>query len=76
VIKKYIGLPVKYSLFLLDFNETWIFPIDFRKMLEYQISLKSVQWEPSCSMQTEGQTDGQTDMAKLTVVFREFCSRA
>jgi hypothetical protein len=47
----YVGVHVKYPLFLSDFNETW-----------------SVQWEPSCSMQT----DGQTDMTKLTVVFRNF----
>ena len=30
-----------------------------------QISSKSVQWEPRCSMRT----DGQTDMTKLTVTF-------
>jgi len=27
----YIDLPVKYSLFLSDFNETWICLTDFRK---------------------------------------------
>jgi hypothetical protein len=52
ISKMYIGLHVKYPLFLSDFNETWIFLIDIWKMLEYQISWKSVQWEPSCSMQT------------------------
>ena len=30
-----------------------------KKILKYQISLKSVQWEPSCSTQIEGQTDRQ-----------------
>ena len=28
----------------------------FEKIIKYRISLKSVQWEPSCSMRTDGQT--------------------
>jgi hypothetical protein len=40
----------------------------FEKKLQYQISSKSVQWEPSCSMRT----DKQTDMTKLIVAFRNF----
>jgi len=35
----------------------WILSSDFRKILKYQISLKSFLWEPHCSMRTEGQTD-------------------
>jgi hypothetical protein len=31
----YTGLHVKYPLFLSDFNETWIFWADFRKILKY-----------------------------------------
>jgi hypothetical protein len=34
-----------------------LFFSDFRKMLKYQISWKSIQWAPSCFMRTEGQTD-------------------
>jgi hypothetical protein len=40
------GLHVKYPLFLLDFNETWILSTDFRKILEYQVWLKSSHLEP------------------------------
>jgi len=43
----YIGLHVKYLLFLSDFKGTLIFLTDFRNMLEY------VQWELSCSMRTD-----------------------
>ena len=69
--KKSIDLHVKYLLFLSDFNETWIFPTDFRKILKYQISWKSVQWEPSCSMRK----DRRTDM-KLNSRFSQFSERA
>ena len=54
-IYMYIGLHVKYPLFLLDFNETWIFSTDFRKTVKYHISRTSVPWEPS-STRTERQT--------------------
>jgi hypothetical protein len=54
-------LHVKYSLFLSNFNETWIFSTDLRKKLKYEVLSKSVHWEPSCSMFTEGLTDARTD---------------
>jgi len=65
--KMYIGPHVKYPLFLSDFNDTWIFSTDFRKIPKYQISRKSTYWDPSCSMQTDGRT-------KLLVAFRNFAN--
>ena len=64
----YIGLHVKYLLLLSDFNGTWIFSKYFRKIFKYQISWKAVQWEHSCSMRTNKQSDKTT----LIVVFRKF----
>ena len=59
----------KVSLFLSDFNKTCIFWKEFRKILQYEFSRKSVQWEPSCSMRTEGQT--RHDEANSR--FSQFC---
>ena len=60
----YTGLHVKYPLCLSDFNKTWFFSTEFRKIFEYQISWKSVQWDPICSTRTE--------TTKRIVVFRNF----
>ena len=68
----YTHLHIKYPLLLSDFNENLIFSTDFRKIFEYQISWKSVQWEPNCSMRT----DGQTDRAKFNSRLWRFCERA
>jgi hypothetical protein len=62
----YIGLHVKYPLLLLDFNETWIFSIDFRKILKHQTSWISVQ----CSRVVPwGRTDSQTEVTNLIVAY-------
>jgi hypothetical protein len=66
----YVELHVKYPLFLSDFKERWIFSTDFRKCLTYQMSPKSVQWEPGCSMRTYR----QTDMTKLRVTLRNLAN--
>ena len=51
-----------------------IFSTDFRKMLEYKISLHSVQWEPRCSMRTDGRADGSTDRRdEANSHFSQFC---
>jgi hypothetical protein len=47
-----------------------VFPTDYLKVLKYQISWKSGQWDPSCSMRTYG----QTDVTKLIIAFRNFAN--
>ena len=58
--KTHTGLHVQRPLLSSDFDETLIFSTDFRKILTYQTSWKSVQWERSCSMWTDGRTNGHT----------------
>jgi hypothetical protein len=65
---KNVVLHVMYPILLSDFNETGILSTDFRKILKYQISRKTVRWEPRCSMRT----DRQTDTTKLIVAFHNF----
>jgi hypothetical protein len=65
VITNVLSLHVKYPLLLWGCNGTLIcFSADIRKNLKYQISWKSVQWEPSFPI--------RTDMTKLLVAFRNF----
>ena len=65
----YMGIHVKYPLFLSDFNGSLASSTDFwEKRHKYQFLWKSVQWESSCSIRT----DRQTHMTRLTVAFLNF----
>jgi len=67
----YVGLLVKRLLCLSHFDQTWTLPTEFRKKKNHsniKFHQKSVQWESSCSMRT----DRQTDTTKLTGAFRNF----
>ena len=67
----YIGLDVKYPLFLSDFNDTRIFSADFRKYS----NIKFHEHSAVCSRDVPcGQKDGRTDMTKLIVAFRNFAN--
>ena len=67
----YIGVHVKYPLFLLDFNETGIF---------FDLCSKSTQISNSVKIRPVGaellHADGQTDMMKLKVAFCNFAEVA
>jgi len=68
----YIGLHVKYPLFLSDLMKLVFSLQTSEKSSKYQTSRKSIQCEPSCSMHT----DRRTDMTKLGVAFRNFVKTA
>jgi len=57
-------------LFLSDYNETVILMADL-KILKYQISLKSILWEPGCSRQTDGWTDRHDEANNRSLQFSE-----
>jgi hypothetical protein len=67
----YIGSRVKYPPFFSDFNKTWIFSIDFRKILKYQNFMKILPVGTDYFLADE-RTDRQPAMTKLIVAFRNF----
>jgi hypothetical protein len=60
----------KYPLFYYYLNETCVFLTNYRKIFKYQISWKSIQCEPSCSVWT----GGRTDKTRVIVTFRNFAN--
>jgi hypothetical protein len=70
-----VGCFIRNPLLLSDVNQTWIFfSTVFFKNPKYRTSWKFVQWEPSCSMRTDGRTDGQTEMMQPIAAFRNFAN--
>jgi len=74
MIKMYIVLRVKSSLFLPDFNETWIFSTEFWKILKISNFMK-IHPVKAELFHSDGRTDRPTDMTKLIVAFHN-CANA
>ena len=66
----YLGIHVKFPIFLSDFKETWIFPTYFNRAVHYKISRIFFRWASGFSMRTEEQTDG------TNISFTELSNRA
>jgi hypothetical protein len=72
-IDTHFGLHVKYPVLLSDFNKLWNFSTDF---YQYRISRKSVQWEPKCSIRTDGRTRLKTGVSIPSVAHHIVFSRS
>jgi len=73
MIKNLCWSSCKISVIIVRLNETSILSIHFQKILKYQISWKSLQWEPSFSTRTDGWTDRRNEANSR---FSKFCQTA
>ena len=65
IVKNVEASPCKVPVFLSDFNETWILWTDFFKKTCISSHEQSVQWEPSCSMLTDGHDEGNSRFSQF-----------
>jgi hypothetical protein len=65
----YIGLYVRYALLLSDYNESWIFCADFRKILKFYESPSS-----GSAFVPDRRTYRQTGIMKPIAAFRNFAN--
>jgi len=65
----FIGLHVKYPLFLPYFNETWIFSTDFLKIHKFRENPS-----PGGRVVPGGRMDRRADMTKLIVAVRNLAN--
>ena len=47
-------------MFCCKCNQSWIFAVDFNGSSQYQIAIKSVEWELNCFVRKDGNTKCQT----------------
>jgi hypothetical protein len=73
-IKIYVGLYVKYLLFLPNFNDTWIFSTVFKKKAS-NISFKENPPVGAELFRAYGRTDIRTGVTKLMVAFSNFVTQ-
>jgi len=58
---------MKIQPFFSEFNVTGNFSTDYRKILKYQLSYKSVLWELSCSLRTDARADGHDEVNNCNI---------